>query len=318
MAQSSSDPRQLARGATFADLVTAAKQLDDTSRGASDDACVLAGRSDPFRLAADLSPGVRPLPEPPRDLDELLERGAIPTVALTVWGAIGEAAPNALAVAAITATPMVEGPATIVVRTDRGVYVRSTDAPSSEPAMPIAALRSRSLGGGPTFVTGEADVTVADIAAVLDAIGSGERIVALATPLQPGTALPAPVSVNDTQVAICEGLPDPAPDQAEGVLDGAVLSDGILALRPAIQRCVESAGLARAGRVTVAFRVGPSGTVTDACVTEDQLHVGIVVSCVADAIRGARFPTPSPAGYVDVAAPFHLESVDPAQRARCE
>ncbi|MEZ4336716.1 MAG: AgmX/PglI C-terminal domain-containing protein [Sandaracinaceae bacterium] len=65
-----------------------------------------------------------------------------------------------------------------------------------------------------------------------------------------------------------------------------------------------------AGRVTVSFVIGPTGTVQTASVAQTTLNNAIVEQCIAQAVRRWTFPAPQGGGIVAVNYPFDLSSSD--------
>ncbi|HMI93085.1 MAG TPA: hypothetical protein VK509_17060, partial [Polyangiales bacterium] len=80
-------------------------------------------------------------------------------------------------------------------------------------------------------------------------------------------------------------------------------------LVPAAERCLQSArGPGRAGgTLTLALRIAADGSAEQTCVLAGELRDPALVGCVLAAVRAARYPTPSPTGFVDVHAPLRLE-----------
>ena len=109
------DPRRLAAGATFADLVGAATALDGNGGDRSSSGCLLARSGEGHVFRADVAVSLRPLPAPPT---QLATDGAS-VRAFSRWGQRGT---GALVLAAFTASPPpVGGPALALLLAEDGI-----------------------------------------------------------------------------------------------------------------------------------------------------------------------------------------------------
>ncbi len=328
--------RVLAGDATFGDLVRAAQALEAGGAAASSAGCVLRAPRGPgasYRLDADISVALRPLPAAWEDLDAHLRGRRGPARLLSRWGQT-RAEPYALALAAFTGTAPVDPtlPAAAIVLTDAGAWVLGTtrEAPAATTPVPLAALaealRALTPNGAPAqlAVTAEATLplaTLRDALAVLAPLGAP---IALAVPLAPDVRLPAePVVAPEVMDrGFCgSGLPEPAPDATEGDLPASALRAALDPLREAAARCLgQTAGRAASGgRLDLALRVGADGRVAEACAVRDPILDPALRLCVLAAARALRFPLPDPAGFVDLALPLRLApDAALAQRPLCE
>ena len=85
-AESGQSPRLLALEATYTDLVAAARTMDDATSAQGSENCLLRGDGiGAYRFEGDIAVAVRPLPDPPEDLDEWLGNSTS-MVSLTRWG----------------------------------------------------------------------------------------------------------------------------------------------------------------------------------------------------------------------------------------
>lgn len=318
------DPRVLGAGATFAELVAAARRLDDRREADSDRGCILAGRGgEPWRLEGDLSVAVRPLPDAPSDLDERVpepgDRGKVRV--LTRWGQLDPAA-RELALVAFTSTPPLRASSAVaLLLTDQGVYLRRVGPASVEPFGPLsvdqAGARLQSALGDaapPVFVTAEAGVDLGRLRTLLHWLPeSVHGATALAVPLAPETRIPDPSTRRDDDTGLCpDGLPEPAADASEGSLSSEQLLGALTPLREGSRACFDSATgeAATGGRLVVHLRVGPDGEVTEVCFPEDEVADPGLRACVAEAARATRFPAPDPPGFVDAAIPLAFQPDD--------
>lgn len=329
--------RALGATATFADLVHAARTLEDRGEGGASAGCLLRGSgaaASPWRLEADVAVAVRPLPAPWDDYDAHLRGHRGPARVLSRWGQT-RAEPYSLALVAFTSTVPVDATrgAAVLVLTDAGAYVLGTapDSPlSATGALPLArvveALRALQPGSTPALVavTAEADLPLASVRAALAVLADLGAPSTLAVPLAPDVRLPAEPAVapDVAERGLCgHGLPEAAADAVEGDLAPGDIVGALTPLREAAARClsVTSGRAASGGRLEVTLRIAANGTVSEACTLRDELLDPALRICVLEAARSLRFPAPSPAGYVDVVLPLRLAAdASLAQRPLCE
>ncbi len=304
--------RSLSAGASYADLVGAARRQDQLRDQDSDAGCLLRVGATP-RLEADLAAAVRPLPEVPPALSSRLGTVAV----LTRYGAIG--APDAaLGLVAFTTTRPAAARARVLLVTRSALFRGATDASRFEPIEP-AALATIDDGSSHVFVTAEAGVSLEALAEILGALPvtlAGR--VGLAVALPEGTRLPVvPPREELETAAVCEL--SPLPDEAWGELDTAAIRAGVAPLAERASLCAgttDGPG-ALGGRVVVSMRIDPSGRVTDACVTEDGTDDGVLRACLVRAARELTIGPPR-GGSIDVALPIRIEpGVSHRQVALC-
>lgn len=303
------DPRGLPADATFTQLLDIARGLDRRRDTASDDGCILGGGGDAWRLAADLAPAIRPLPEADDDLDTRLAAGVSAVTVLTRWGALGAGQAEGLSLSAVTTTlPSASTSARVWFVTDRGLYERSTDGTvgAVEPGGPPSTEDISSL-----FIAAEAGVPLSRLAEVLAlAPRSLAGHIGLAVTLAEGTRLPdAPDPPALDSAPLCpEGLPALAEETAYGALSAEHLRSRLGPLRERATICVSTASGpgAAGGRFEVVMRIDATGAVTDACVQSNSADDPALRACLVRALRDLRFDAPSPAGVLDVALPLVL------------
>lgn len=101
----------------------------------------------------------------------------------------------------------------------------------------------------------------------------------------------------------------PAALVAEEPIDLPLVSEEIERHEGALAGCY-ARGLAAhpdlKGTVILHWTVATDGSVADQCVTVDSLHDADVLSCVNEALKGARFPAPAARRAVDVSVPFYF------------
>lgn len=317
------DPRDLGARATFASLLDAARRLDDRRDQDSSAGCLLRPPTDEpgasWRLEADLAVALRPLPGPPPDLDPIFGASSGPVNVLTRWSAHGPGNPDAPTLVAVTTSlPARDAPVVVWALTAQGVFVRSTGGPAPLEPRPVAALVPPT-GAGALYVTAEAGTPLERLAEVLLAVpASLHGQVGLAVVLAPGTRLPAAPPAEDasSSAGLCpEGLPPLPADVPEGDVETAALLQSLGPLRQAVATCVSGARTLGpdAARMRVALRIGPTGSVLEACATRDEAGDPTLRACVMRAVRATAFPAPRPAGMVDVELPLSL-TVESAQR----
>jgi hypothetical protein len=306
--------------------VRAARVIAGQSDAEPSARCVLSAAPSGYRLGADLMTALQPIPDPPAELDAALQAGAGPLAVLSAWGVLGTPG-GTLVLSAFTATPpqRLRTTPSALLLTESGAYLRAGGRRSSEddgPLPPEGALArleaDPDLAAGPLFVSAEAAVPLSALAALLQALPA-ERAVALAVVLPAGTQLPAE-SAGLGALACAAGLPEPEAERPEGEIDARALSEVLRGLIPEGERCLQNArGPGRAGgALTLGLRIAADGSAEHACVIAGDLRDPVLVGCVLEAVRSARYPTPSPAGFVDVHAPLRLEPTSwPEPRPYC-
>jgi hypothetical protein len=315
-------PRDLAPDATFADLALIVARQDRLRDSDSDAGCILRTTTSGFRIDADLAVAVRPLPEVPEDLDELLAHTPGPVRVLTRYGSYGDT--GQLGASALTTTMPPRDPvATLLVLTDRGVYLRHTDHPeTSAGPLTIDAVRAAVSASTTVFVASEAGVALTTLRSLLAALPEGlDGHVGLALTLAEGTRLPdAPTLQPAEELALCEGgLPVLADDVVSGDLSSAQVLAGLAPLRSAGEICVgTSTGTgARGGRVVVDVRIAAGGNVSSACVREDDTDDATLRACLVHALETLTFDDPG--GVIDFELPLVLApGLSHRQRAICD
>lgn len=325
------DPRVLAADARFGDLVAAARRLDDRREADSDSGCLLRGDgATPWKLEADLSVAVRPLPAAPADLDERAGDDDARVRVLTRWGQLDPAARD-LVLVAFTSTPPLRATAAVtLLLTDRGVYLRRVGETEIEPFGPVsvdqAGARLQTAFGDappPVFVTAEAGVELSRLRALLHWLPAPVHgATALAVPLAPDTRIPDPDARREDDSGLCpDGLPERPDGAGEGDLSAQQLVSSLTPLREGSRACFDNATgqAATGGRLVVDLRIGPDGTVTEVCFGEDEVGDPGLRACVAEAARATRFPAPDPPGLVDAAIPLVFQPDDSLrQRPLCD
>jgi hypothetical protein len=257
-----------------------------------------------LRYGAFAAAAIRPLPFPSPDLDDLLARSASVNV-LTQRGRYGSAA-GALTLAAYSAAPPLRE-AVALILTDTGVALRGVEAsgPRADRLTRDAALEAvLALQPASVFVAAEAAVATPRLAELLEALQTRHVPVALAVDLPRDAAL---TFEQSSAFAACpDGLP--ATDQPEGELALAQIKPSLATLSAHGADCLGNADArgAAGGRVRVMLRVGPAGSVTQACISADETHDPKLLACILAAARSLRFPAPSPPGNVDLELPLAL------------
>jgi len=317
------DPRVLPAGATFGDLLSSVQRLDDRAEADSTAGCILRGRggASPWRLEADLSVAVRPLPEAPADLDERVGEATAVRV-LSRWGQRGTSVRDFVLVA-FTSTPPLSGEGGIgVFLTDQGVYSRPVGEEEVELVGPVsvdqigARLQQRLADQAvPVYVAAEAGVSLETLRTLLHWLPesvAGSTV--LSVPLAPDTRLPEPGAIEGQQDAgLCpDGPPSPEDESAEGELDAATVVEALAPFRDAARECFSNATgtAARGGRVTLAILVDREGAVSEACAPEDETGSPGFRACLLEALDAIRFPPPDPPGRVEVRFPLVFEPDD--------
>ena len=297
--------RVLAPEATFRDVVRVARGLHDRAAGDSEAGCLFDAREGELRLAADLAVAIRPLPEPPPDLDERLAQGEGVT-ALTRWGVRGDE--GTLGLATFTNHPPPRGDGTAMFVTDDGVYLRSlVDRDAFEiGAVPVDAAIRAVASSGTVYVTAEGGASIETLHQLFARLSAAapDTAVVLATVLAPSTSFPVEATPPSEANLCVDGLE--ASGDAAGNYDdpSAVMS----ALGPVQGRAAEcmAQGRSAGGRLVVAFRVAADGSVTDVCAELDETGDPQLRACVLRAVESSSFPPPDIEGAVDLRLPLDL------------
>ncbi|UJR81958.1 hypothetical protein [Sandaracinus amylolyticus] len=308
-------PRTLARDATFADLIAAARTLDDRRDQESDAACLIAVTPSGFELRADLAVAVRPLAEPEADLDQRLANDPGPVRVLTRYGSYGTGAAQMGLVATSTTLPPTRGTALALFLTPEGVYTRRSDQAGGErdPSRVAWVIEHTEWSAFDlVVVTAEARVPITTLVSLLEALpASLAGRITLAVPLAAGTRLPdAPPAIDGTaeRGQLCpDGLPALTEDAPLGDLPASSIRAALAPLQSSAELCVgTSTGPGAAGgRVSLAVRIAPDGRVSDACVMEDSTGDAALRACLSRAALELGFDAPG--GYLDFALPLVLE-----------
>jgi hypothetical protein len=325
------DTRVLGAGATFADLVSAARRLDDTGRADSDAGCILRGSEGlPWKLEADLSVAVRPVPEAPADLDERLGRARGAVRVLTRWGALGAEGGDVALVGLTSTFPLRESEGVALFLTDRGVWVRDLAAGAEAPAeaLPLDDAAARVLEriervAMPVFVTAEAGIPLGRVRQLLAALPTAlSGLVAIAVPLAEETRLPETTTAPAGDRMMCpDGLPAPTADMQLGNIAPEDIIGSLTPLRDGARQCFDNTTgpAALGGRLVLHFRIGPEGQITEGCYTEDDIDDITLRTCVREAARATRFPAAGPSSFVDAALPLvFTPDASLRQAALCE
>jgi len=311
---------QLALGASFAELVRSASELDGSARPPG--ACLLARSQSAFVLAGELALAVRPLPPAPDDLDEALK--SVERVELLgAWGRHGDGN-GKLALVGFTASAPARS-AIALILTDRGLSLRGASGTAVSPRdaldrnAALAALAAASASEPPTiFVSAEAGIPLRDVYALLEVLTLRGLEVVLSVSLSTNTTLPLPTSASARVARCADGLS--ATNAPEGSLPTSEIMAGIAPLKEHAADCLlrGDARGAAGGRLSVAFRVAADGRVQEACISSDELADPGVLACVVDLARTLSFAPPAAGGVLDLELPIVLRaSARAVQRAAC-
>lgn len=325
------DPRALGPTATFADVVAAARLLDDRSAADSTEGCLFRGDAAPgsaFRVEADVAVAVRPLSDPAPNLLPRLRRAAGAVAVLSRWGRAGPDG-GTMAFSTFTSAAPPEGPSIVLAITEAGVLLRSTEGavptghegpfPAADVAAHLAAAAPSNAGM--LVVTASPTTPLPGLRAIL--LSLPPRLaarVALGVVLAADTTLPAgprpPAAVDD---GLCDdGLPEPAAEQVETSPDASAVLGALASFRENAAACVSAAGAgaARGGRLEILLRAGAGGAVEAACAHRDTVGDAALRACVLGSARSARLPAPTDErGFYDVALPLLFAADDSLRQA---
>lgn len=313
------NPRHFARDARASSLVA---RVDTIGPAPTTDRCILRRTDDGYELAAELAPVVSPMP--PVDARSLRVMRDFTGVRLVSrWGIDGSAGPY---VGTFTHHPPPRDGFAIVVGVEgERAIVRSTtpDGPHGEALDRDRVLQLLGMAHpGLVVFAPDADLTADAVARWLTAIDALDLPIALGMVLTTDRDLAAartsPVG-HDTDR--CLALPPLASDGPLGSLSADAIRGAMSPMRDAVLQCrtlVPTRAVAEGGRLRLGLRIGPSGEADHVCVTDDGVGDDAFRICVAQAARQVRWPTPSPAGFVDAYLPLVVARDDSsAHRGMC-
>lgn len=290
--------------------------------------CLLGADANEVTLGVAPAPALKTMPEAPMHLAEALAASTGHARVLTRWGQRG-GEPFDLLVATFTPLPpsALANPVVVAVITRTGIVLRETEqvlavAPLTHDDAALWLLERTSRGPFTLLVTAEAETPAIEVHALLRALPSSVRDVALAVALDPATSLPSTApQAPDARMHCPDGLPEPPASAPEGDLPSASIVRSMTAIHERLQRCLaNTTGPGTVGgKVTLALRIADTGNVSASCLVEDAIHDNILAACLTETARTATFSRPTPVGFVDVHIPLSLApSSDPSPRVVCE
>lgn len=273
-------------------------------------ACLLRRQGDDYTLTADIAPVVSPLPEAdPAAVDAL--RSADTVRIVSRWGVDGERGPY---VGTFTHhPPLAEHFGIVVAITGDRASLRSTtpDGPreNSVSRDAIAAQLEGASSRHPLLiVTADAGVDMQTLARWLEALDVLHLPLALGLVIHTDRDLAQRHALSiDNDATQCTVLPPLEGGGPIGALSAVTLRDALPALRDVVSHCTtiaSSQAVAVGGRLRVGVRIDANARASDVCVTDDSIDDASFRICLVDGIGRMAWPTPSPAGFVDVYLPL--------------
>lgn len=313
--------RDFAEAATFGDLVAAASAEETVSTTTK--RCLLSRHATGFRLEGELAVAIHPISPALEDFEPILQESKAAQL-LSRWGRYGTEQ-GALKLAALSDTPPTQA-AHVLLLTDQGAYLRDTHSelaaagPVTDTQIPMLLQTAAKDPARLTlFVTAESHTSIARLYRVLEQLGTSyQGPVALALVLAPDTILPAPRATTAAARRCPDGLGES--DNLEGDLSVSALTAALTPLKARAASCLEHADArgAAGGRLMLALRIRPDGSVDQACMIADETGDDALAACVLAAASDLSFEAPSPAGFVDVELPLLLRpNSAPAQAPVC-
>ncbi|MDI3283548.1 hypothetical protein [Polyangium sp. 15x6] len=299
----STDPITVPREATFRDLVARARDVAPAKRAGT---CLV--REDETRALVletlDVEEG--DLPDPPDDLDALLDRNVY-VASDIAWGTrlvrpFVTDGGNYLDLVALTPVPrlVLRANTMVLVVTDRSVYlgmhrtVGFRHLETLPPKLVTAALAQVAVW----IVAAEGAAPLTRVKEALDTLREAKGSVVLATPLP--MAAPGSTALTSPHWPV----PTEAPERCRpGVYErttiqfpGDYSDEKHAGVMKAFERAASSCGAklpaGAGGTLDVRALIRPDGDVEDACIDSDDALDGTLRSCLADAVRHTRFPAP--------------------------
>jgi hypothetical protein len=272
------DTRTLAADATFKDLVASMRHVDGLRRRKK--GCLLSQRPQGFRFQAPVLSMVEPIPDAPKELDKHLKATERLRV-ITEDGFLGP--PTTVAFATLTSSEIVASYGIVVVLTNEGVYVRSSDfdrepgasaLPAKDEELP--ALLSTAAGMSTLYVSAEADVPLQrlyNVLSILDKYGPVVFVLAVrSAPEDLASSVDATCPVVALSSEQQRATPQITQRASKIQADLVLCSNKVQAERPN-------------GRVLVAVQYRPDGSIQAGCVKEDQTGSETLRACLRDVVR---------------------------------
>ncbi|MDC3956075.1 hypothetical protein KEG38_19590 [Polyangium jinanense] len=296
-------PITVPQEATFRDLVARARDVAPAKRAG---ACLVREDETRALVLETLDVNEGDLPDPPDDLDALLDRNVYVGGDLA-WGTrlvrpFVTDGGNYLDLVALTPVPrlVLRANTMVLVVTDRSVYlgmhgtVGFRHLEKVPPKLVTAALAQAAVW----IVAAEGAAPLTRVQETLDTLREATGSVVLATPLP--TAAPGPTALTRPHWPV----PTEAPERCRpGVYESTAIQpqgdysdEKHAGVMKAFERAASSCGTKLpagvGGTLDVRALIRPDGNVEDACIDSDDALDGTLRSCLVDAVRHTRFPPP--------------------------
>ncbi|MDI1480099.1 hypothetical protein [Polyangium sp. y55x31] len=294
-------PITVPREATFRDFVARARDVAPAKRAG--DCLVREDETSALVLEAlDVDEG--DLPDPPDDLDALLDRNVY-VAGDIAWGTrlvrpLVTDGGNYLDLVALTPVPRLVFRANtlVLVVTDRTVYIGANGTVGFQhlekfpPRLMTAALEQVAVW----IVAAEGAAPLTRVQEALDTLREAKGSVVLATPLP--TAAPGPTALTSPHWPV----PTEVPERCRpGVYESTAIqprgdysyerSGTLLTVsQRAASTCRTKLPTGVGGTLDVHALIQPDGSVKDACIDSDDALDGTIRSCLVDAMRHTAFP----------------------------
>lgn len=326
------DGRELAKTATFGDLVAAAIKIGATDKATSTAGCNLRRMRDgSYRFEATIAPGT--YAPPPSDLDDLITKTGPGVIIATPFGNAGTG--SGITLQTLSPLPKSVGaslvPAFFV--TDGGVYMKVTmqrgmsfGAGAVEKLKPNEVERvKRELAprAEAIVIAAEPDVKLDRLREVLEWVEDAKGPVVFAVPLGKDAKVPKAATGAKAPLG-ADGCPGGADlmDIPKGSVPGEYSMSKIGDVnddhkKDAMQCSAKLPPGNAGGRMKVDFRIEPDGKVSKACVMKDEIGDAALRACVLEKTRAHVFEKPSKPGIVNMGAELAFVPPGTANRALC-
>lgn len=342
-AHAGDDPRALAPGSAFVDLVQSiATLVAAPDHGASTAGCILrrGTANKPPRLEASLAPGLDDIAPPPPDLDAVL--GEVRNASLLTPSVRMGSEDAGLALVALTPVPnavLSSSLLPVLVRTAEATWFTAIAPPDmfqgggAKPerldAAGLAKVRSGVLKNATAVVVAAEGATpIATLVETLALLDDFKGAVVLAMPIPAGVKVPTrPESgtarsfgPRETGPGFCgRDVGSIPPGQKPGEIPVNELFRNTEKLRAQTAKaCEAAAGPSGGGVIKVAMRIGRDGRPGEVCVEKDSAHDEKLRACVIEAVGRFQFPRPVRGTFVNFGTDFTISPRGASQRGLCQ
>lgn len=326
------DGRELAKTATFGDLVATAIKIGATDKAASTAGCNLRRlRDGSFRYEATIAAGT--YAPPPTDLDDLVTKTGPGVILATPYGNVGTGSgitlqtlsplPKSIGSSLVPAFFITDGGVYMKVTIQRGMSFGSGAVTKLQPSEVDRVKRELAPRAEAIIVVAEPDVKLDRVREVLEWVEDAKGPVVFAVPLGKDARVPKAASGAKAPLG-ADGCPGGADlmDIPKGSVPGEYSMTKIGAVtddhkKDAMQCSAKLPPGNAGGRMKIDFRIEPDGKVSKACVIKDEIGDAALRTCVLEKTRAHVFEKPEKQGIVNMGTELSFVPPGTANRALC-